>query len=92
MAQRTSYLNVRIDPATKAAGNKVLRKVGLTPSDAISLFYKQIEMHDGIPFPIRVPNAASRQALKEARAMRGRKGFSGSTEEFMARILAGEPV
>lgn len=87
MARRTSYLNVRIDPATKAAGNKVLQKVGLSPSDAISLFYKQVELHNGLPFAVQTPNAETRRAITEARSGK-LKRYSGSAKGIFRKLLA----
>jgi DNA-damage-inducible protein J len=48
----------------------VLHRLGLTPTEAIRLFYQQVTLHRGLPFPVRIPNATTRKAMEEAR--RGR--------------------
>lgn len=49
---KTSNIYVRIDPETKKEAETVLNKVGLTMSQAITLFIKQLIIHNGIPFEI----------------------------------------
>ena len=44
----------------------MLDKLGMTPTEAITLFYKQVTLYRGLPFPVRIPNAATRKALNEA--------------------------
>lgn len=50
----TEQINVRIEGGTKAAAEGVLSKIGLTPSDAIRMFYSQIIMRQGLPFEARI--------------------------------------
>ena len=49
------------------AGRSVLRKLGLTPTEAIRLFYHQICLHGGLPFPVLIPNASTKQTLEKSR-------------------------
>jgi len=50
----TEQINVRIEGGTKLAAEQVLGKIGLTPSDAIRMFYSQIVMLQGLPFTPRI--------------------------------------
>ena len=65
---KTGMVRARIDPELKAQAEGVLQKLGLNASDAIRLFYKQITLSKGLPFPVEVPNAATRKALRDADA------------------------
>lgn len=51
----TKAVYVRIDNDLKEEAEGILEKLGLTPSAAISMFYKQIIMKNGIPFQVRIP-------------------------------------
>ncbi len=62
---RTSYINVRVEPKLKASAHRALKKVGMSTSDAITLFLHQVVLHQGLPFEVRVPNAETIKALKE---------------------------
>ncbi|RMF18971.1 MAG: type II toxin-antitoxin system RelB/DinJ family antitoxin [Candidatus Dadabacteria bacterium] len=55
MATRTAMIRARIEPEIKTEAETVLRRLGLRPSDAISMFYHQIILHQGMPFDIRLP-------------------------------------
>ena len=85
---KTAYLNARIDPELKAEAETVLAKIGLTSSQAITLFYKQVALQQGIPFALRVPNAETVAALKEAE--QGGEIQKGSASEVFDRLLSGE--
>lgn len=49
---KTAILRTRIDPQQKAAAESILRKLGVTPTQAISMLYAQVIQQKGIPFPI----------------------------------------
>ena len=51
-----SYVNVRIETKTKNNVNKILKKLGITPTQAITMYYKQIEREEGIPFDLKLNN------------------------------------
>ena len=61
-------VNVRIDAITKAEAEAVFSELGLTPSTAINLFYKQVIRTQSIPFKLKMetPNRKTKKALKEA--------------------------
>ena len=61
-------VNVRIDGNIKADAEAVFSDLGLTPSTAINLFYKQVIKTQSIPFKLKMetPNRKTRKALKEA--------------------------
>jgi DNA-damage-inducible protein J len=58
----------------------VLAKVGLSPTEAIRLFYRQVSLHGGLPFAVRVPNAATRAAIAQARSGRKLRNFKSASE------------
>jgi len=64
---KSEMIRARVEPALKHKAEAVLDKLGMTPTEAITLFYKQVTLYRGLPFPVRVPNAATRKALQEAR-------------------------
>ncbi len=65
----STVIHARIDPATKAATERVLDALGLTPTEAIRLLYRQIAMRGEFPLELKVPNALTAETL--ARADRG---------------------
>jgi len=64
---KTSTISARIDPELKNRAERVFRELGLTSSQAITLFYKQVELQQGLPFIVRIPNDLTVEALEDAR-------------------------
>jgi DNA-damage-inducible protein J len=64
---KSQTIRARVEPALKRDAEAVLRKIGLTSSEAITLFLTQVRLNKGLPFAVRVPNKQTRQALKDAR-------------------------
>ena len=60
---KTGYMNVRIDGKGKKEGEKILEELGLSVSDAIRLFLRQVVSHRGLPFEMRVGTEAKKRAL-----------------------------
>jgi addiction module RelB/DinJ family antitoxin len=45
-------VRVRIEPKRKRSVEKILEKMGMSPSQAINMLYAQIELKHGLPFPV----------------------------------------
>lgn len=63
-----AVLQVRLDAKMKSRAEKILRRLGMTPSDAVRMFLAQIVEEKGLPFRPHIPNAESREAIEEALA------------------------
>jgi DNA-damage-inducible protein J len=63
---KTAVVHARIEPKTKAEAEGVLRRLGLTPAEAIRLFYTQICRRKGVPFAVAVPNEITKQTLEKS--------------------------
>ena len=55
MAQKSANLYVRIEPEVKEQAESILAALGIPASNAINMFYKQIILHQGIPFDVTLP-------------------------------------
>ena len=62
---KTSVVHARIEPQTKQKAEEVLRKLGLTPTEAIRIFYRQISLRGGLPFSVAIPNKLTASTLEE---------------------------
>jgi len=76
----TKQINIRLDDATKRAAERVFSKLGLAPSEAVRLFYRQVALHRGIPFSVRIPNKETIAAINELNSGGGKE--SADTESF----------
>ena len=64
---KTAVISARISPELKHGAEEVFKELGLTATQAITLFYKQVEIERGLPFVVRVPNDVTVHALEQAR-------------------------
>lgn len=66
MAKSTA-LTIRIDPNVKKEADVVLKYLGMTTSEAIAIFLRQVALTGGIPFAVQVPsfNEETLTALNE---------------------------
>ena len=63
---KTQMIHARVDPKLKVSTERIFTKIGITTTEAIRLFFKQVELHQGLPFPVLVPNAETIAAMAEA--------------------------
>lgn len=89
MASKTAFLNARIDPDLKSKAEKVLAGVGVSASQAITMFYRQVVLRRGIPFDVCIPNAETLASFKEIEDGGGQI-YHGSTEDIFREILEEE--
>lgn len=62
----SATVQVRVDEQTKAQAKKVLGALHLSMSEAICLFLRQVVLHRGIPFEVKLPNDLTRETLEKA--------------------------
>lgn len=79
-----SYVRARIDTDTKERATEALEAMGLSVSDAIRLLMVRVAEEGRLPFEVRVPNTATREAIAELEAGKGKR-FAG-VEELMADL------
>lgn len=68
MATKSSNLYARIEPDVKEQAESILSTLGITASNAINMFYKQIILQRGLPFDVKIPSSrpVDMSALPEA--------------------------
>ena len=83
---KTAYIAARIEPKLKKSAEGVLHKLGVSTTDAITIFMQQVVIRKGLPFDVRIPNAETRAALAEIEAGGGER-FDGTTKQVLGHIL-----
>lgn len=59
---KTAYINVRIEPELKEKAEKILKGLGLSVSDAITIFFRQVVLRRGLPFGVRIGREAEKHS------------------------------
>ena len=78
---KTAYITARIEPGLKTSAESVLQALGISTTDAITMFMRQVTLQRGLPFEVRIPNAATRRAIAELEAGKGKR--FGSVDDLM---------
>jgi len=60
----TTIIRSRINESEKEKAEKIFDAIGLTTSDALRMFIRQVILHRGIPFEMKIPNKKTLEAIK----------------------------
>lgn len=52
---KTSSMHIRVKPEVKTEVEKILNNLGMTTTEAINIYLRQIILNSGIPFEIKMP-------------------------------------
>jgi len=64
---KTAVIHARIEPQIKRQAEGVLHNLGISPTEAIRIFYKQITLRRGLPFAVAIPNECTTATLDKSR-------------------------
>lgn len=67
---KTATIRARVEPRLKSKAEHIFRKLGLTTTQAITLFYKQVDLRNGLPFDLVIPNETTRRTFNNTDAGR----------------------
>ncbi len=67
---KTSTIRARIEPDLKGKAEDIFKQLGLTTTQAITLFYKQVELKKGLPFDVSIPNETTLKTFSDTDAGR----------------------
>ena len=56
---KTTNLYIRLEPGLKEQAETVLEQLGIPVSNAVNIFLKQVVMHRGISFDVKLPATKS---------------------------------
>ena len=76
MTTKTAFVRARIEPSVKKKAEMVLSRIGISPSEAINVFYRRVAIDKGIPFSLSIPNAETRKAIENVRSRKNLKTVS----------------
>jgi DNA-damage-inducible protein J len=81
-AMKTAAVHSRIQPEIKQRAEDILQRLGLSPTEAIRMFYTQITLRNGLPFEVLIPNEETVKALEDSRGGRKLERFKSADELF----------
>jgi DNA-damage-inducible protein J len=78
----SAVVHARIDSATKKATEKILDVLGMTPTEAIRLFYRQIALRKEFPLELHIPNKLTASVLSKSDKNQEIERFSSVDELY----------
>lgn len=63
---KNNEVKSKMDSELKLEVEEILERIGLNHSEAIRIFYKQIIIHHGLPFDVKIPNRETLRAIQDA--------------------------
>jgi DNA-damage-inducible protein J len=79
---KTAMIRARTDEDLKEQVEEIFHKLGMTATEAINLFYRQVKINKGLPFAVRLPNAETRRTLENSARGEDVKSFKNIDEMF----------
>ena len=64
---KTAYVRARIEPDLKDGAEAIFNEFGMTPTQVITMLYKQVLRKHEIPLDLSLPNKETAKAIQEAR-------------------------
>jgi len=82
MSIKSTTVRARLEPDLKAEAELILEQLGISTTEAIRIFFKQVQLQRGMPFDLKLPNETTKQALDDAYERRKLKKSSSAQELF----------
>lgn len=61
---KTEMIRARIEPGLKKEVSSIFEAIGLSTTEAITLFYQMVKLNRGLPFEIKIPNGLTRKVMQ----------------------------
>lgn len=67
---KSAMVRARVEPEVKNHAETVFHRLGLNSSQAINLFYRQVDLRNGLPFDVVVPSDTTEKTMESTDAGR----------------------
>jgi DNA-damage-inducible protein J len=79
---KSAMLCARMEPELKEEVDKILNELGLTTTQAVTLFYQQVRLQRGLPFEVKIPNEETAQTFRDSDAGRNLHHYESKEEMY----------
>ncbi len=79
---KDATVRARIDPDLKLEVERLFEELGISTTEAITLFYRQVKLRNGLPFELVVPNQTTEKVFRDTDADKGLVRFNDADEMF----------
>lgn len=68
---RTAMINARTERELKKEVEEIFKTLGLSTTEAINIFFRQVKLRRGLPFPVEIPNEETLTTFHESEEGKG---------------------
>jgi DNA-damage-inducible protein J len=68
---RTAMINARTERELKKEVEEILERLGISTTEAINIFFRQVKLHRGLPFPVEIPNDETMRVFRDSEEGKG---------------------
>ena len=79
---KTAQIRARVEPELKEKAEGILLTLGVSPTEAIRLFYRQVVLMGGLPFSVRIPSETTLATMDRTDRGEDIGSFSSAEEMF----------
>jgi len=63
---KTAIIHARTETALKTDVEKIFKTLGMTTTQAVNIFFKQVKLRRGLPFQVEIPNRTTLKTFKDS--------------------------
>ena len=82
---KTAMIRARTEPSLKEEVENILEKLGMSSTEAINMFYRQVKLRKGLPFDVRIPNKVTTDTFKKTDEGKELNSYD-SIDDFFKKI------
>lgn len=68
---KTAMINARTEQELKTEVEGIFKTLGLSTTEAINIFFRQVKLRHGLPFPVEIPNETTLKTFRDSEAGKG---------------------
>ena len=68
---RTTMISARTERELKTEVEGIFKTLGLSTTEAINIFFRQVKLRKGLPFQVKIPNEETHKVFRDSDAGRG---------------------
>jgi len=80
---KTARIQARVDAELKEKAQSIFESLGMSLSEGVNLYLAQVVNSNGVPFPVKIPNKETIEAMQECLDGKGEL-FESKEELFKA--------
>ncbi len=79
---KSATIRARVQPELKQEVESLFKKLGLSTTDAINIFYRQVKLRQGLPFAVTIPNETTLKVFQDTDAKKNLISCATTDEMF----------